>query len=401
MALNINDLIYDYKNNTLDKIIYKMEGINSYFGRKILIYNPYSSNPLQKFWLYIERCKITYVSKTKISVALSISDVTQKLITFMNDLTDKIKETLKSTLSATNTVFNKLTLSDTYAPILDLMINSDSIIFNKNNDLCFSIEEVKKIIYCGVFIELDQIHLLNDCAIPSWKILQLKELDVVDMKQSFFNSIGKSPVSQSFQTQNVQSYQTQNVQSYSIPSPPPLPSFNNTQNTHHEINNIAPDVLRKDNNIPLPPPQFNPAQININNQIQSKFNKLNKVKKEPSFVPSLSDLQSALMNLKKNIIIPQEKTPEPTQEKIQLKKVIPHEARQMVDILKEEYRETQRILAEQLKKDKIDLIDVNELFVLLKKIKKYSKRVLKYKKSENENRITIISDISNDFLHLN
>lgn len=389
MALNINDLIYDYKNNSLDKIIYKMEGINSYFGRKILIYNPYSSNPLQKFWLYIERCKITYVSKTKISVALSISDVTQKLISFMNDLTDKIKETLKSTLSSTNTVFNKLTLSDTYAPILDLMINSDSIIFNKNNDLCFSIEEVKKIIYCGVFIELDQIHLLNDCALPSWKILQLKELDVVDMKQSFFNSIGKFPVISS--------------QSYSIPSPPPLSSFNNTQNIHHETNNIAQDVLRKDNNIPLPPPQFNPAQININNQIQSKFNKLNKVKIEPSFVPSLSDLQNALMNLKKNIIIPQEKTPEPTQEKIQLKKVIPHEARQMVDILKEEYIETQRILAEKLKKDneKIDIININDSFVLLKKIKKYSKRVLKYKKLEYENRITVISDISNDFLHLN
>ena len=109
------------------------------------------------------------------------------------------------------------------------------------------------------------------------------------------------------------------------------------------------------------------------------------------------------MNLKKNIIIPQEKTPEPTQEKIQLKKVIPHEARQMVDILKEEYIETQRILAEKLKKDneKIDIININDSFVLLKKIKKYSKRVLKYKKLEYENRITVISDISNDFLHLN
>ena len=58
LKLGIKDIIFDYENNDITKIIYKLEASN-YFSKKIYFYNAQSINPIQKYIIYINRCKIT------------------------------------------------------------------------------------------------------------------------------------------------------------------------------------------------------------------------------------------------------------------------------------------------------------------------------------------------------
>lgn len=299
MAIPLNKLLFNYETEKVDKICYGTDIAINCFSKKIYIYNNHSVNPLQKYWLHIDRCKIIKNNNSTIVIALSWSDLTKKLSEFMTTLSDKIKECIKvnNLISGDFIMFNKYEMCDTYAPIFELVITQETIIFDKNN--ISNNEILKNIIDCAIFVELDYIQILNNCIMPIWRVLQIKELVVIDTKLSFFDMLNQ-----------------------------PQPTYVPKRYTDPPIRQSEPEIIH---------PKIEKPVVSTAEPI-----------KKPSFILNVSDLTNMIKKLKK----PDEPKDNETDVKpdlselgtqiTQLKKVIVKEPKTMVDILKEEHQDRQQ-----------------------------------------------------------
>jgi hypothetical protein len=308
MSIPLNKLLFNYETEKIDKICYGTDITINCFSKKFYIYNNHSVNPLQKYWLHIDRCKIIKNNNGTIVVALSWSESTQRLSEFMAILSDKIKECIKgSNLIAGDDmiIFNKYETCDTYAPTFELLITPETIVFDKNNISDNTI--LKNITDCALFVELDYIQILNNCIMPIWRVMQIKEFIVIDTKLSFFDMLNQ-------------------------PQPAYIPKKYHEPTVRHAEPEIIPHKIEK-----------------------STFSAAEPIKK-PSFILNVSDLTNMIKKLKK----PDEPKDHDSNDKpdnkpdnkpdlsevetqiTQLKKVIVKEPRTMVDILREEHQERQR-----------------------------------------------------------
>jgi len=300
MSIPLNKLLFNYETEKIDKLCFGTDIAINCFSKKIYIYNNHSINPLQKYWLHIERCKIIKNNNGTTVVALSWSDSTRKLSEFMTSLSEKIKECVKTSNLITDDIiiFNKYETCDTYAPTFELLITPETIVFNKDNAIDQTI--LKTITDCAIFVELDYVQILNNCIMPIWRILQIKELVVIDTKLSFFDMLNQPP-------------------------PINIPKRYVEPVARHQELEISHTKLEKPTVSTAEPP------------------------KKAAFVLNVSDLTNMIKKLKK----PDEPKETNTLDKpdlselgtqiTQLKKVIVKEPRTMVDILKEEHQEHQQI----------------------------------------------------------
>lgn len=219
----MNDILYDYKNKSINKISFMEEKSDNNFRKLIFIYDNDSEIPLHPFIIKIDNAKLLEKNDDKIIICLSSNNV--KLINFTKELDTIIdKEILKK--KGSNTLEIKNTI-----PFMSISFNSSSHIFDVNGDNV-KLKDIKLKSTIQLIIELEYISIKNNCDTKNWKVLQLQEIKTIDMSKSVFQSIDSQKqvqhVQQVQQVQHVQHLQhIQNVQH--LPPPPPPPILNPKQ----------------------------------------------------------------------------------------------------------------------------------------------------------------------------
>jgi hypothetical protein len=348
-CIELKDMLFDYNNEHVNKIIHLFNDVNSFY-KKMIVYNPLSTKPMQKYWFHIPRCKIFNSNGVKAMVVMAFTPWSKKFVRTVKILTEKINEALTETYPNIE-VQNKLKTSKKFAPMLEVILNDNTKIYGAEKQL-YDFSNLKTIDNCTMFIELDYVQIINDCAVISWKILQLKELEEFDMSVSFFDIIERPP-------------------------------------THHmhQPNALHSMHLTHNDTVALPP--YVPPPKQSKQPTQSK--------PAMSMMPSAADLMNALGKLKKV-----DETPLQTTETIkstisiplppagimgvQLKKVITKE-NDVITMLKKEHEDKINKIYEN--KDEC-IKRVIDDFVTIKKIRHYAKKVNKTMKKSIKSRLKFL-----------
>ena len=226
----------------------------SYFINKVIPINISSDIPLHKFWVYIDKCKLLTKNDNKISAVLSVKSDSIKII---NSIEQKISEKIKNEISELLTI--KFSIDSTFVPTMLLEMNYQTIAFD-NDDTKININDIKIQSDLNLIIELNYLIVTPNKIFPSWRIVQIRKTNFINVNESIFNRI----------TKKVNTLDKQ----VPIPPPPPLPPL--------------PPPLPS-----LPPPL--PPSTTHQSIHQSQMKK---------FIPSVSDLSNALGNLKKISNVP-------------------------------------------------------------------------------------------------
>lgn len=191
---NINDILIKSKINA-DTI--RFENITE---NKLIVYNLNTYSPLQKCWIYIDRCKIVKKMIGGILIGFSLKN---SIIEIINHLELTIKDKYKSVLN-----YNKsITVNDITIPTLELTIDDDTRYFNHSDELInyfddsllsknYSKRNIKEI---GLIIELDYIEITNDRMMFYWRVVQLRENKKIDVDISIFKTLEKEIVNNQVQ----------------------------------------------------------------------------------------------------------------------------------------------------------------------------------------------------------
>lgn len=199
MNSKIKELLTDYKNCDLNNISCQINNI----GRRILVYNSNITEPLQKIWIYIPKCKImslfskdTILSATKI-VFSSRDDDIKKLQEFIFNLENKIIDITKQSHNFDHLeVKRSIQTSCIFPPIMSIQfplsrnkltneLKCDMYIFDSSN-LKIDHSELKKNDCISSYIELTDVWT-NDKSIGfNWNFLQIKILDDIDFTKCLF-----------------------------------------------------------------------------------------------------------------------------------------------------------------------------------------------------------------------
>jgi hypothetical protein len=213
----MNDILYDYKNKSINKISFMEEKSDNNFRKLIFIYDNDSKIPLHPFIIKIDNAKLLEKHDDKIIICLSSNNL--KLINFTKELDTIIdKEILKK--KGSNTLEIKNTI-----PFMSISFNSSSHMFDVNGDNV-KLKDIKLKSTIQLIIELEYISIKNTCDTKNWKVLQLQEIKTIDLSKSVFQLIdSQKQVQQVQQVQQIQKIQQiQQVQQVQqIPELPPPP----------------------------------------------------------------------------------------------------------------------------------------------------------------------------------
>jgi hypothetical protein len=179
----LENLLYNYKKSKeVKNILYESKSSNNLFGKKIIIYNPEACEPLQKFWIHIEKAKLVNKSMSMVQIAIFNKDT--DFVTFMQSLDSKIDTIIEESYSHV-TVEPSIKLDDNFPPVMEIVIDHSSVIFNSDDDMV-SIQDIPKESNVSLYIELDTVNISNRTCHKRWRLLQMKKNILIDMKKSFF-----------------------------------------------------------------------------------------------------------------------------------------------------------------------------------------------------------------------
>lgn len=273
----IDNYIVNY-DKEITKLHYSdIENVNA-FMKKIKFYNPnVEIEPLQKFWYKINNAKIIKKSVNNLEIVLSQND--EKLIKSISILDDKINIILKekdNSFINNKSIINKAN----YPPIMLLFFDDTSMFYDEahNEKNYYDLKIDTKI---SLFIELESVIINGINCNKKWKILQLKETNMLNNKTNFF-----SP----------------NIIRNNIPPAPLLPQISQISQIPQIISSI-PNILNisKPNNSPIKQ-EYSRSMINVND-IRNVLSKLRKkpdiIQEEKKQLPFIADLCSMKTKLKK------------------------------------------------------------------------------------------------------
>ena len=229
----------------INEIKYDSSSIN-YFVDKIIVINASADIPLHKFWIYIDKCKITKFFGDMITIVFSSKT---KSVNIINFLETKII-----------TKFSKISFDESMLSI-NQNDNVPSMTINLNTDTKFFDDKDESIFYndlnendtISAIIELEHLMMTPLKILSRWTAIQIQKLCIFDKNISLFKQIKEKNKHQP------QLY-VQNTIQNTIPPP---------------ITFVPPVKFEK-----LPEKTFVDAKIG-------------------TFVPSVSDLSKALGKLKK------------------------------------------------------------------------------------------------------
>ena len=262
----INELLTDIKSEKQNIIFDKPKSYGtSYYT--IDIYNADINYPLQKFWFHISKSKIIEKTDNYIVLVLSTNNNNDNnLINYINELEHKIFKTIQNNLIGTivkiKYSFNR---NKNYPPTIKLDIRGDISFFDQNDET-IDIKNIENNMLVTAFIELNNIIISEEEIWILWRILQIKKLDTIDFKKSFFKITNKNIEKDNIIIPN-------DVQKAPPPPPPPLPAINlSSEAKIKPINIVKKDVINKEEQNKVS--KFIISESDILNQL----NKLKKTK---------------------------------------------------------------------------------------------------------------------------
>jgi len=186
----ISNLIVDYtKEGKINNIEYSnIEYVNN-FTKRIKFYNPMVNEPLHKFWYYIPNAKIIKKGPNNISIVTSSSE--KQLIESLNSLDETTNKIIRN-IKGDYTIEPSIILNSNYPPMMNLIIDSESIIYNHNNEVS-DITLIKPNSKIMTYIELDCVILGSKEAFKKWRIIQMKEIKPMELGFNLFHQQNANP----------------------------------------------------------------------------------------------------------------------------------------------------------------------------------------------------------------
>lgn len=327
-----------------ENIRYEIDNIN-YFNNKIIPYNAKSKIPLHKFWVYIDKCKIIKKNVqndfSSIIIALSLSCEGIKNIRTTEKVINKklIEEEITRFI-----LISKLTDHGSGIPTFELVIDDKTVLFDENDKKIQDIKTINCYDEMSALCELDYFLLTNNYLKTSWKAVQLKKIQSINLSTSLF------------------------------------PKYNETINIVNPVNNISAPQFAQQISQQIKNHQLSqsvqPTQLTESmRQIRPAQPAPAQQKKAIFVIPSPADLANALSGLKKvkphGIDIPKKKNENEYLEGPQLKHVETKESN-IYQMLKDEHTEK-----EQIKKQERRLI-IDEQLKSINKLDHLRKKSIKY-----------------------
>ena len=286
----IDELLTNIDSNKYNIIFNKPKNYAiSYYT--IDIFNADINHPLHKFWFFIPRAKVIDKTNKSITLALSNNEDDTKLVKYIEELENRIlKSTKENLFNSIKKIIKSFAMKENYPPTIILDIREDIPIFNYNDEET-NINGIENNSLISMFIELDNVMASFDQVWILWKILQIKKLDNIDLKKSFFitprkqNVIPDTPLYVSVQQSYIQP--PQSPRQPFIPIAPPLSL----------LNNISPKIEKnQDNNIKT---QNTGRFVISQTDIQNQLTRLKKVNVEKNLQENGNDINIYKKELKK------------------------------------------------------------------------------------------------------
>ena len=341
-SVQLRELLFDYENKSVNKLIYKIDSTTNIFTQNLYLFNINCVIPLHKYWIHIPRCKLVNVKNNIITIGFSDSTTNNKLYDFIKNITQLINDKILPHYKSTQ-INNKIHTNANIYFNIDFNFTNDTKLYNIDKEP-ISISTLK--LSDGfdnytIFVELDKIQIYNSAANFHWKILQMKELFVIDVNKSLFDMFDY----ETFHRVNLNNIIPNGL---NVPNAPAIP---NSAIPNSGILNPAipnPNIFNPPNAPPIPVPIFNPPQLNQNNYVPNlnPNPKPSQNQNSSPFIPSPNDLVNMLSKLKKNNYVKQNLQETNTkQEVITLKKVETKEPKTVKQIYDEglEMDKTNRI----------------------------------------------------------
>jgi hypothetical protein len=268
----ISDLLTNIDSDP--NIIYgKIEKIG-YGVCKFDIYNIDIENPMQKFWFYIKKAKITDITDKYITIAFS----NNKLIKYINTINTNILNYINKNINK-NIKNIERTINISSIPTLRINIEENTCIFN--NDGRCSVDKLQNNSDISINFEINHIIVSATNTWIIWNALQIKTIQDIDFSKSFFD---------------------EPVMPKNIPMPPPLNIEHNINHkTHHRQHNIMHNETKKeDKNVQM---RFAVSQSELLNQIK-KLNKTKQENKEEIKLENeitINDMQKTIQEYENNV----------------------------------------------------------------------------------------------------
>lgn len=285
----IDELITNI-NSPRHNIIFNKPKVYAISYYTIDIYNADINHPLHKFWFYIPKAKIIDKTKNYIILALSQNENDKNLIKYVDELENKILRMTKEHLfGSIKKIKKSFTLEDNFPPTIKLDIRGDISVFDINDEeIGINDLEINSLI--SIYLELDNVMASADEIWSFWKILQVKKLDTIDFKKSFFKIASCIPY-------HIPEKNISTVTTSSIPIPPLIPPIIIRNDT--KPINITPRVVPLENTARNTSGRFEISATDIMDQIH-KLKKVNIEKESTEPVETNNNLSFIkISNLKK------------------------------------------------------------------------------------------------------
>lgn len=181
---NINDIIINYDNYDIDKIICDQESYTKNKYQYSSLYRSDCANPLQKIWLKLPKMRVYYVIKKAnepVAIKLIFSDnkETESIIKFITDFEKKANELLNPSYKVRKNILSCDGFPASMIINLPYDNKNDKIpihklkIFDKKNNR-IGIESITKNSCVSSYIELSHSWMNNKEIGFNWNFLQIK-----------------------------------------------------------------------------------------------------------------------------------------------------------------------------------------------------------------------------------
>ena len=183
--MSIDDLIIF---NTIDseQIRYEYSDYN-YFSKIIYTYNGKSHIPLHKFWVLIDKCKLLKINLENnvhnISIALSLKTECIKNIQMIEK---QINTKLRNDKITNLEINSKINDNGKFVPTFDLFVDTNTIIFDSNEERIVHINNILIGSELTIICELSHLLLNSDSLTSHWKVIQLKKIESFDITKPLF-----------------------------------------------------------------------------------------------------------------------------------------------------------------------------------------------------------------------
>jgi hypothetical protein len=237
--MSIDDLIIF---NTIDseQIRYDCTDYN-YFSKIIYTYNGKSHIPLHKFWVLIDKCKLLKINLENnvhnISIALSLKTECIKKI----QMIEKQVNTKLHNDKITNLEINsKINDDGKFVPTFDLFVDTNTIIFDSNEERIVHINNILIGSELTIICELSHLLLNSDSLTSHWKVVQLKKIESFDITKPLFIKLADMSKPQELHIFEKQAMQQQTV---NIPVIHKMPANNIVPTTEPKKVSFAPSMI--------------------------------------------------------------------------------------------------------------------------------------------------------------